>query len=146
MPDEVDPEVLEVVGGQLRQYCCVDRVVAKRLFILLQPETVEPGPDVHARLPDAVTAAGPYRTPIVDGREYSARLVAAQGQGRSYSDSPVIGPSGGRALRRAGCWSGRRVVGFGSFPAVPAGERRGRSTSISGLPSCEPERAYLLPS
>jgi hypothetical protein len=30
------------------------------------------------------------------------------------------------------------------FPAVHAGERRGRSTSISGLPSCEPERAYLL--
>ena len=32
---------------------------------------------------------------------------------------------------------------IGSFPAVPAGERRGRSTSISGLPSCEPEQAYL---
>jgi hypothetical protein len=34
-------------------------------------------------------------------------------------------------------------VGSGSFPAVPAGQRRGRSTSISGLPSREPERAYL---
>jgi hypothetical protein len=32
---------------------------------------------------------------------------------------------------------------FGSFPAVPAGQRRGRSTSISRLPSREPERAYL---
>jgi hypothetical protein len=38
---------------------------------------------------------------------------------------------------------GRRVVGLGSFPAVPASERRGRSTSISGLPSREPKQAYL---
>jgi hypothetical protein len=31
----------------------------------------------------------------------------------------------------------------GSFPAVPARQRRGRSTSISGPPPREPERAYL---
>ena len=57
MPDEVHAEVLEVVGGQLRQYCRVNRVVAKRLLVLLQPETVEPCRNVHALLPAAVTAA-----------------------------------------------------------------------------------------
>jgi hypothetical protein len=54
---EIDTDVPPVLGSQLRQYRGVDRVVAKRLFVLLHPEAVEPGRDVHARLPDAVTAA-----------------------------------------------------------------------------------------
>src|ERR1700730_3612355 len=53
MSDEAYTEVLEVVGGQFRQHGVVDRVVAKRLLVLLQPETVEPFRNVHARLPDA---------------------------------------------------------------------------------------------
>ena len=53
MSDEADAEVLEIVGGQLGQYRGVDGVVAKRLLVLLQPETVEPRCDVHARLPAA---------------------------------------------------------------------------------------------
>src|SRR5207237_9312719 len=35
VPDEAHTEILEVVGGQLRQYRGVDRVVAKRRFVLL---------------------------------------------------------------------------------------------------------------
>jgi hypothetical protein len=54
--DETDAEVLQVVSRQLRQYRSINGVVAKRLLVLLQPETAEPCPDVHARLPDAVTA------------------------------------------------------------------------------------------
>ena len=60
MPDEVDTKVPKVLGSQLRQYDGVDRVVAKRLLILLQSETVEPHRNVHARLPDAIFAAFLY--------------------------------------------------------------------------------------
>src|SRR5260370_38843613 len=49
---------------------------------------------------------------------------------------------------RSGQWTAlgpipHRKVRIGSFPAVPAGQRRGRSTSISGLPSRQPKPAYL---
>jgi hypothetical protein len=57
VPDKAHAEVLEVLGGQLRQYRGIDRVVAKRLLVLPQSEAVEPGRDVHARLPAAVIAA-----------------------------------------------------------------------------------------
>jgi hypothetical protein len=56
MPDEAHAEILEVVGSQLRQY----RGVAKRLFVLLQSEAMEPCRNVHARLPDAARASSPY--------------------------------------------------------------------------------------
>jgi hypothetical protein len=35
MSNEVDAKVLQVVGGQLGQYRGVDRIVSKRLFVLL---------------------------------------------------------------------------------------------------------------
>jgi hypothetical protein len=54
MSDEVDAEVLQVFGGQLRQDRRVNGVVAKRRLVLLEPEVVEPCRNVHARLPDAV--------------------------------------------------------------------------------------------
>ena len=38
MPDEIDAEVLEVFGGQLRQDNHINGVVAKRLLVLLQPK------------------------------------------------------------------------------------------------------------
>jgi hypothetical protein len=39
----------------------VDVVGAERRLVLVEPETPEPGRDVHARLPDAVNAAlSPY--------------------------------------------------------------------------------------
>src|SRR6266851_533916 len=63
MSNEAYTEVLEVVGGQFRQHGVVDRVLAKRLLVLLQPETVEPFRNVHARLPDTVTAARVNPTP-----------------------------------------------------------------------------------
>ena len=57
VPDEADPDVPEVLGGQFGQYGRVDRVVAKRLIVLLQSEAVEPACNVHACPPDAVLAA-----------------------------------------------------------------------------------------
>jgi hypothetical protein len=57
MSDQADADVREILGGQLRQHRSIDRVVAKRLFVLLQPETVEPRRYIHARLPHAVIAA-----------------------------------------------------------------------------------------
>ena len=60
---ESDAEVIQVIGRQLRQYRSINGVLAKRLLVLLQPETTKPSRDVHARLHDAVTAARGYRTP-----------------------------------------------------------------------------------
>jgi len=56
VPDEVDPNVFEVLDGQLGQYRCVDRAFAKRLSVLLQSEVVEPVYDVHACSPEAPLA------------------------------------------------------------------------------------------
>src|SRR5262249_62274781 len=50
MSDRADADVPEILGGQFRQHCSIDRVVAKRLFVLLQPETLEPRRNVHVLL------------------------------------------------------------------------------------------------
>jgi len=63
MPDQGDAEILQILGRQARQYPCVDLVHAERLLVLLQPETVEPCRNVHARILNAVTATLVYRTP-----------------------------------------------------------------------------------
>jgi hypothetical protein len=57
MADQSNAEILQILGGQSRQYSCIDLVVAERLFVPLQPETVEPCRYVHALLPGAVTPA-----------------------------------------------------------------------------------------
>ena len=64
VPDQVDAQILKVVGGQFGQYGGVDRVVAKCLFVLLHAEALEPGGDVHTRLPAAITTAPVYLTGI----------------------------------------------------------------------------------
>jgi hypothetical protein len=102
MSYKVDTDVPEDLGGKLRQYSGVDLVIAKGLFVLLQPKAVEPRCDVHARLPDAVTAARLIVPRIVGAGEYSARLVAAHGEAAHHAAiAKVIGPSGGRVLRQA---------------------------------------------
>ena len=50
---EQHTELLEVGIGQLRQDFRVDGVVAKRLLVLLKPETSQPGGNVHASSPEA---------------------------------------------------------------------------------------------
>jgi hypothetical protein len=75
--------------------------VRKRLLVLLQSETVEPCRNAHALLPAAVTAGRPYRTP----KCRCARILSADCR-TSCSDSRGDGPSGGRALRRAGMLAG----------------------------------------
>src|SRR5262249_43523337 len=73
MSDESDAEILQILSGQLGQHGSVDRVVAKGLFVLLQPETAEPHPDVHARLPGATTDALQFTLTQTDAmRDYSA--------------------------------------------------------------------------
>ena len=91
MPDEADAEVLEVVGGQLRQYRDVDRVFAKRLFVFLHAEAVEPGCNVHARPPRRVRrcAGLPYRR-LRSAREKSARRVAGEGHAVHHAAKAVI--------------------------------------------------------
>ena len=60
MPDRADPDFPEILGSQLWQYSGINRIVAKRGFVLLQSEPVEPGCDIHACLPDAIFAAFLY--------------------------------------------------------------------------------------
>jgi len=73
MADRHDADLLEILRCQLRQYLGIDRVVAKRCFVLLHADAVEPGCDVHARLPAAALAAQVYLTAIKSrGREISA--------------------------------------------------------------------------
>jgi hypothetical protein len=72
MPDEVYAEILEIVGGQLRQYRGIDGVFAKRRCVLLHPEAMEPGCDVHPRLPAALV----YLIEIVG----AARGISAAGR------------------------------------------------------------------
>jgi hypothetical protein len=93
--DEADAEVLEVVGGQLRQYRGVDRVVAKRLFVLLHAEAVEPGRDVHVHLPDAALASSSNHT----GNFGQARLPWR------IAPTPTI-PARGRRIRVSGRMEG----------------------------------------
>ena len=47
MPDEADPEILEIVRRQLRQDIVVDRIVMEGLGILLQLQPAQPGADIH---------------------------------------------------------------------------------------------------
>ena len=44
---EHDPELFQIRLGQLRQNLKIDRVVAKRRFILRKAETAQPLRDVH---------------------------------------------------------------------------------------------------
>src|SRR6266446_6367207 len=94
VPDEAHTKVLEVVGGQLGQDRGVDGVVAERLFVLLHPEAVEPGCDVHARLPAATHTASRYLT--ADCR--FARLLALHVPLQPSAPSLTL-PASGRAVR-----------------------------------------------
>ena len=72
---EQDTDFLEIGFGQLGQYFQLDGVVAKRRFVLLHTEAVEPGCDVHARLPAAITSRAEFTLPgMKTAREESARL------------------------------------------------------------------------
>ena len=78
MPDETDAKVLQVISRQLPQYRRINGVVAKRLLVLLQPETLEPGRNVHSLLPaDGHRLAKLIVPRILGVREYSARLGVA---------------------------------------------------------------------
>src|SRR5882757_7272678 len=57
MSDQGDADVPEIFGGQFRQHCSINRVIAKRLFILLQPETAKPCRNVHVLLPASQSRA-----------------------------------------------------------------------------------------
>src|SRR5215831_11588780 len=107
MSDEVDTNVPKVLGSQLGQNCGVDRIVTKRLFVLLQPETVEPRRNVHARLPDAVVAAWVHLTANLAVRECSAQRSGTTDEisSATQSEHSAEGAYGeGVAGDRAGFW------------------------------------------
>ena len=60
MADRHHADLPEILGRQAGQHPFVDLVGAERRLVLLEPETAEPCRNVHARLPDAVTAFLPY--------------------------------------------------------------------------------------
>src|SRR5215472_7710908 len=49
MSDQIDSEVLQVLGRQARQYSCVDLVRAERRLVLLEPQLPQPICDIHRR-------------------------------------------------------------------------------------------------
>src|SRR5215469_3415984 len=81
MPDEADAEILQVVCVQLWQHCGVDRVVAKRLFVLLHAKAVEPGCDIHACLP----RHGHHRASYLTRIARCARGISAAGRRPPYA-------------------------------------------------------------
>src|SRR5437660_11402487 len=88
MPDEGHAEVLQVVGGQLRQYRGIDRIVAKRSFVLLHTEAVEPGRNVHPHPPAATVPHGLYL--IVDDSLCAKKsAVCARRNQRGWSPARV---------------------------------------------------------
>src|ERR1700730_15114129 len=49
-PDQTDAKILQVLGGQARQYPCVDLVCAERRLVLLEAEPPQPIRDIHGPL------------------------------------------------------------------------------------------------
>jgi hypothetical protein len=49
MADQTDPEVLQILGSQARQYPLVDLVFAEGRLVLLEPELPQPIRDIHRR-------------------------------------------------------------------------------------------------
>jgi hypothetical protein len=45
-----DAEPDQILGGKVREDLGVDVVLAERRFVLSQPQTTQPGPDVHGLL------------------------------------------------------------------------------------------------
>src|SRR5438105_6407137 len=87
MSDEGHAEVLQVVGGQLRQYRGIDRILAKRSFVLLHTEAVEPGRNVHPHPPAATAPHGLYL--IVDDPSVREEISAggSTGEGHAMHDA-----------------------------------------------------------
>jgi hypothetical protein len=51
MHDQADAEVSQILGRQALQHGAVDRVVAKRVVVLGEPETPQPFRDIHPPAP-----------------------------------------------------------------------------------------------
>ena len=47
MPERGNPQPLKIGIRQVPQHLAVDRIVAERGHILLEPQTAKPGGDVH---------------------------------------------------------------------------------------------------
>jgi hypothetical protein len=81
------------VDYQLGQYRGIDGVVAERLLVLLQSETVEPCPNVHALSPPRSLPRGLIVPRIVGMREYSARLWATSKRRSACRRTPPLAAS-----------------------------------------------------
>jgi len=57
MADRCDAKFFQIVSRQLRQDAQVDLVLAEDLLVSLQPESPQPGPNVHRVVPALVLAA-----------------------------------------------------------------------------------------
>ena len=50
MPHQLHAEIFEIFGSQARQHPFVDLIIAERLLVLTEPQTLQPGCDIHDRL------------------------------------------------------------------------------------------------
>ena len=48
MADRGDAEILQILGGQCRQYGAIDIIAAENRLVLFEPEPPQPPRDVHA--------------------------------------------------------------------------------------------------
>src|SRR5580693_8250237 len=106
MPDEIDTDVPEVLGGEFGQQRGVDRIFAKRRFVLLQSEAVEPSRDVHACILDAdprrsVNPTLDFKNAGMLSRAWWLAIASGIGNGPRYRRGPAdAGPLGVRRKRR----------------------------------------------
>jgi hypothetical protein len=136
MSDQIDVEILQIVGGQAGQQARIDLICAERRLVLRKPETAEPCRNVHARLPDAANA-GSHRTSICR----CARILDGLSQPRSCGSGVRHGAltSPCTRHRREGRWH----VGAGKAPRHRHSQVRGKSECRFGVREIAPPSRKL---
>ena len=91
MADRGDAQTDQIVGRQLRQYICVDIILAEGTLVLLEPQAPQPNCDIHATFPgDTLFLAFRF--------DRTANRFRARQPGRAQSGLPKAGFQTGRDL------------------------------------------------
>jgi hypothetical protein len=93
MADRGDADVLEILGGQVRQHLGVNVVVPKHLFVALQAQLAQPSRNVHGRPAQFAKIVARTLLQSRSGSHQSAfgfpNAIAASGQTRSKLPLPT---------------------------------------------------------
>ena len=91
MADRGDAEPDQILGREIHEDLGVDVVLPERLFVLSQPQTTQPGRDVHGLLPALVFRAPGASSLLQNGRQGTGKhheLTASEGQLLALSKVP----------------------------------------------------------